>query len=189
MARDDEGDDVDDDRRPGRVPLPTFDDDRSPGSLAVPFTAGKRLYAVDKPGTEADGHHQPVLVRYYRLAAACASRIDPDRFRRDVRRWLDRAVEPLLAAGHRRWYPVLAGASAVVRAAEWAEVYGAPGSAAGQRRKRGTSGRRDGDWLSCDDGPVDRLPDLNTFLLVILISLTTTWLGLTLSLPSPEKLN
>lgn len=96
------------------VLLPVFDDNSYPGSLAFPFTVGKRLFPVDRPWTGSDDR-RPLLIRYYRLAAGCTSSA-PLQFRSDMHRWLDEVVVPLLADRH-RWYPVLAGASRVVRAA------------------------------------------------------------------------
>lgn len=158
---------------PTVIPVPTFDDDLRPGSLAVPFSAGRRLYPVDGPGLTdgVDGGPRPLLARYYRLALECAASTGTaDRFAADVRRWLDETVAPLLAHPH-RWYPVLAGASRVIRAATSA---GRDVAARNMRRRRTAP---DDDVLrACDDGTDGRLPNSNVFLLVNLLSLTSTWL-------------
>jgi len=145
------------------VPVPAFDDDRRPGSVAVPFADSRRLYSVRSAFLPAP------LPKYYRLAVRCTASA-PDRFRRDVRHWLDTAVAPLLARSRRRWYPALAGASRVIRAASFA-------TSATHRPKR-MAGPDVDDWPTCDDGPDGRLPNSNVFLLVILLSLVFTWLCL-----------
>lgn len=142
------------------VPVPAFDDDRRPGSVAVPFADSRRLYSVRAAFRPAP------LPLYYRLAVRCTASA-PERFRRDVSRWLDATVAPLLARSHGRWYPALADASRVIRAA----------SSAAHRPKRRTVHYAD-DWLTCDDGPDGRLPNSNAFLLVMLLSLAFTWLCL-----------
>lgn len=155
------------------VPVPAFDDDARPGSLAVPFAVGQRLFDVD------DG--RPVLVRYYRLAAACAAAGGAGRFRRDARRWLDASVAPLLARRRRRWYPVLAGAARVVRAAAENVTHGPTPSDSGPRRRRYAIGAADGpdpDWPACDDDdrPVDwTQPNVYVFALIVAMSLSVTW--------------
>lgn len=170
------------------VPTPAFDDDLRPGSVAVPFAAGKRLFSVDGPPAAADGD-VPMLVQYYRLAVGCTAAA-PNRFLRDVRDWLDSAVVPLLSS-HRRWYPALAGASRVARAATRASAKASAKASAGDgdggvRTKRRaiprpapvpTSTASDADdWPGCDDEPSGKLPNSNVFLLVFLLSLTFTWL-------------
>lgn len=86
-----------------RVPIPAFDDDARPGSVAVPFAAGRRLFGVHAPWTtssRADGGPTTPLSRYYRMAVRCTAD-DPRQFRRDVNRWLNDTVRPLLAGSHR----------------------------------------------------------------------------------------
>lgn len=155
---------------PPTVPVPVFDDDRWPGSMAVPFADGRRLYGVDAV------FRPPPLSLYYRLAVGCTAAA-PERFRRDVRRWLDAAVAPLLGRSRRRWYPALAGASLVVRAAAAAaagNTIASTDESADRRVRRKTDPEPD-EWPTCDDGPDGRLPNTNVFLLVVLLSLTFTW--------------
>ncbi|VVC37572.1 Hypothetical protein CINCED_3A010279 [Cinara cedri] len=171
------------------VPIPTFDDNRHPGSVAVPFAAGKWLFSVTGPPA-ATNEDVPFLVRYYLLAVGCTSTNPNNRFRRDVSEWLNSTVVPLLAS-RRRWYPALAGASRVVRAAARAAA-----NRAANRAAAGVNSARDkrtvesmpaaaplppdfgvDDWPSCDDGPSGKLPNPNVFRLAILLSLTTVWLS------------
>ncbi|XP_022179226.1 uncharacterized protein LOC111039883 [Myzus persicae] len=164
------------------VPLPVFDDNSNPGSLAFPFVVGKRLFAVDRPWLTADDR-RPLLVRYYRLAVGCTSSA-PQQFRADMHRWLDSVVVPLLA-DRNRWFPVLAGATRVVRAAAKAATIDAT---VGGRHKRkvaennttesneANDDRDDEVRRSCDDGSDSPIPNSNVSLAVILISLASTWL-------------
>lgn len=149
------------------VPIPAFDNDQQPGSLVLPFAIGRQLFSVDVPGM-VDKGRPPLLTRYYRLAVGCTSAA-PDRFQRDVRRWLDAAVVPLLV-NRRRWYPVLAGASRVVRAAASAADH-----ANRPKRKVSNPSEDDVDRPVCDD--LDVLPNTNMFSLVLLVSFTCTWLS------------
>lgn len=157
--------------------VPAFDNDQHPGSLVVPFANGKRLFSVDSPGVTVDNNRIPLLVRYYMLATRCTSAA-PDPFRRDIRRWIDEAVVPLLRRN--RWYPVLAGVSHVIRA-----VMADTATTDGARRKRIVASQdfvssrpidRDDKWPVCDDGPHGRLPNTNVFLFVVWLSLTSMWL-------------
>lgn len=149
------------------VPVPAFDDNQRPGSMVVPFEVGKRLFSVDVPGTTDKGRPS-LLARYYRLAVECTSAA-PDQFQRDVHVWLDTAVVPLLAHRH-RWYPVLAGASRVVRAATTAAR-----NAKRPKRNASKPANIDDDRPVCDE--LDVLPNTNMFLLVLLLSFTCTWLS------------
>lgn len=160
------------------VPMPAFDNDRWPGSLALPFSVGQRLFSVDD--VASDPRSSPPLVRYYRLAVRCMSPA-PNRFLRDMRRWLETSVAPLLES-HSRWYPVLAGASYVIRAtaahASGSQTYARRMvervlfNATASTDKNGD----DDDWEMCDDSV--RLPNVNVFLLVVFLSLTLIWTGL-----------
>ncbi|XP_003244136.1 uncharacterized protein LOC100568831 [Acyrthosiphon pisum] len=167
------------------VPVPAFDDNKNPGSLAFPFVVGKRLFSVDRPWLAADDH-RPLLVRYYRLAAGCTSPA-PEQFRADMHLWLDNVVAPLLA-DRNRWYPVLAGAARVVRAA--AKAAGVDVTAAGRPKRKVTAANTtsdlteanddggDGDvHRSCDDGTDGQVPNVNVSLAVILLSLLSTWIS------------
>lgn len=148
------------------VPIPTFDDNQQPGSMVVPFAVGKRLFSMDMPGTTDKGRPS-LLARYYRLAVGCTSAA-PDRFQRDVHVWLNTAVVPLLANRH-RWYPVLAGASRVVRAATSAVSY------VKRPKRNATEPVNKDDKPICDE--LDVLPNTNMFLLILLLSFTYTWLS------------
>lgn len=150
------------------VTMPAFDDDRYPGSLVVPFKDGRRLFPLDEPGTTLDDM-RPVLVRYYQLAVACTAAA-PDRFLHDFRRWLDASLAPLL--GHRdRWYPLLAGASRVIRAISNGTAVKRP------KRKTPSPCKKPPTYHlpTCDDGPDGQLPNSNVFLAIVLMSLTYTW--------------
>ncbi|CAI6369282.1 unnamed protein product [Macrosiphum euphorbiae] len=157
------------------VPVPAFDDNKNPGSLAFPFVVGKRLFSVDRPWLSADDH-RPLLVRYYRLAVGCTSPA-PEQFRADMHRWLDSAVVPLLA-DRKRWFPVLAGATRVVRAA--AKAASGDVTAVGRPKRKVTTEltATDGDIRrSCDDETDGQVPNVNVSLAVILLSLLFTWLS------------
>ncbi|XP_060880781.1 uncharacterized protein LOC132952495 [Metopolophium dirhodum] len=166
------------------VPVPAFDDNKNPGSLAFPFVVGKRLFSVDRPWLSNDDHG-PLLVRYYRLAVGCTSPA-PEQFRVDMHRWLDSVVVPLLA-DRNRWFPVLAGAKRVVRAA--AKAASVDVTAVGRSKRKVTANATieltaanddggDGDVRrSCDDGTDGQVPNVNVSLAVILLSLLSTWLS------------
>jgi len=166
------------------VPVPTFDDNKNPGSLAFPFVVGKRLFSVDRPWLSADDH-RPLLVRYYRLAVSCTSPA-PDQFRVDMHRWLDSVVVPLLA-DRNRWFPVLAGATSVVRDAAKAASVDVTAVDLPKRKVTANTttgltvandeGGDDDIRRSCDDGTDGQVPNANVSLSVILLSLMSTWLS------------
>lgn len=141
---------------------------------------GKRLFSVDRPWM-SDDDHGPLLVRYYRLAVGCTSPA-PEQFRVDMHRWLDSVVVPLLA-DRNQWFPVLAGASRVVRAA--AAAASVDVTAVGRSKRKVTTEPTvanddggDGDVRrSCDDGTDGQVPNVNVSLAVILLSLLSTWLS------------
>lgn len=95
------------------VPLPMFDDNFAPGSVAFPFAVGKRLFSMNNPWA-SDEDRRSLIVRYYRLAVGCTMQTKSQPFKEDMDRWLNSVVAPMLA-DHRKWYPVLAGASRVIR--------------------------------------------------------------------------
>jgi len=162
------------------VPLPAFDDNTNPGSLAFPFAVGKRLFPVDRPWLSADDR-RPLLVRYYRLAVGCTSSA-PQQFQADMHQWLNNVVVPLLADRH-QWFPVLAGATRVVRAA--AKAASIDATVGGRHKRKVTPNTTtvaaddDGDddiRRLCDDGPNGRVPNSNVSLAVILFSHMSIWL-------------
>lgn len=166
------------------VTIPAFDNDQWPGSLVLPFSVGQRLFTMDAVASGPRSSQPPPLVRYYRLAMLCTSSA-PDRFLRDVRRWLETSVEPLLESRDRRWYPVLAGALYVVRAAAAAAAarasvgYQTYAQRVVERVQFNTTADKNDDdngWGTCDDSA--RLPNVNVFLLVVFMSLTFIWTGL-----------
>ncbi|CAI6346274.1 unnamed protein product [Macrosiphum euphorbiae] len=144
------------------VPVPAFDDNKNPGSLAFPFVVGKRLFSVDRPWLSADDH-RPLLVRYYRLAVGCTSPA-PEHFLADMHR--------------KRWFPVLGGATRVVRAA--AKASSGDVTAIGRLKRKVTTELTSVDddvRRSCDNETDGQVPNVNVSLAVILLSLLFTWLS------------
>lgn len=112
-----------------------------------------------------------IIYRYYRLAVGCTSAA-PHQFRLEFHRWLDSTVVPLLT-DHRRWYPVLAGASRVVRAAAKAAAVEAKMDA-GSRHKRRVAVKT---TAADDEVRCNGEPDFPLSLAIILASLWSIWVS------------